>query len=65
MKQRRAQEYVGEWKTWLGAAVIMIGIWIVSNVSSGEWDSFWPAWPLGIWAAVLLGSALWPGKDKK
>jgi hypothetical protein len=64
-KQRRAQEYVGEWKTWLGAAVIMIGIWVVSNVSSGEWDGFWPAWPLGIWAAVLLGSALWPGEDKK
>ncbi|GAB3448922.1 hypothetical protein GCM10027570_22910 [Streptomonospora sediminis] len=46
----------GKWSTWTGAAVIMIGIWLVTSVVSGEFDGFWPMLPLGIWAAVLLSS---------
>lgn len=55
--QRRA--WLDAWKTWLGGAVIMIGIWGVTSLSSGELQNFWPAIPLGIWAVVVIASAFW------
>lgn len=61
-KQRELREYVGEWKSWLGGAVIMIGIWFVSGLSDGDWGNFWPAIPLGIWAAILIADGF--SKDK-
>lgn len=36
---------------------ITITIWLLSSVASGEVKNFWPAWPLGILAAV--GIATW------
>lgn len=47
-----------EWLAWLGAGLIMIAIWGGTSIASGEVNYFWPAIPLGIWAAVLLASAL-------
>ncbi len=36
---------------------ITITIWLISSVASGELQNFWPAWPLGILAAI--GVATW------
>ncbi|WP_300012703.1 DUF1707 domain-containing protein [Pseudonocardia sp.] len=47
-----------EWRSWLGGAIIMIGIWGATSLASGQFNAFWPAIPLGIWAAVLLASAV-------
>ena len=58
-----ARAWLDMWKTWLGGAVVMIGIWGISSLSSGELQNFWPAIPLGIWAVFVIASALW--KDDK
>lgn len=58
-KQKDRRAYLDEWKTWIGAAVVMNGIWGVTSISSGEMNSYWPAIPLGIWAVVLLAGIFW------
>ncbi|MBB4775325.1 DUF1707 SHOCT-like domain-containing protein [Actinomadura livida] len=52
-----------EWSYWAGAAVIMTAIWAVSALREGDWTRYWPAAPLGIWAAVLVSYAIWPSDD--
>jgi hypothetical protein len=44
------------WRGWLGGALIMVGIWAGTSLARGEFNGFWPAIPLGIWAAVLIAS---------
>lgn len=48
------REMWGEWRSWLGGALIMIAIWGGTSIASQDLLPFWPAIPLGIWAAVLL-----------
>lgn len=47
-----------EWKGWLGGSLLMVAIWIATSVVSGHLLPFWPAFPVGIWAAVLVTSML-------
>ncbi|NYI98681.1 hypothetical protein HNR12_004958 [Streptomonospora nanhaiensis] len=54
---------VEEWRSWGGGAVIMTGIWLVTSIASGEMQPYWPLIPLGIWAAVLVASLIFPEKD--
>ncbi|QXJ26266.1 DUF1707 domain-containing protein [Actinomadura graeca] len=54
------REWWNEWAHWAGAAAIMTVIWGVTSLSEGEWRFFWPVFPLGVWAAILLACALWP-----
>lgn len=51
------REWFDEWKAWLGGAVIMLAIWGTTSLVNGELTAFWPAIPLGIWAAILVASA--------
>ncbi len=62
-KKQELAEYLGEWKAWLGGAVIMIGIWGVTSIVNSELGNFWPGIPLGIWAVVLLASGMFGGND--
>ncbi|WP_246170440.1 DUF1707 SHOCT-like domain-containing protein [Pseudonocardia hierapolitana] len=57
------RKWTNEWREWLGGAIIMIAIWGGTSLLSGSLHSFWPAIPLGIWAAVLVAGAL--GKKEK
>jgi hypothetical protein len=58
------RKWLDEWREWLGGAVIMITIWGATSLVSGSLHAFWPAIPLGIWAAVLVAGALGKkGKD--
>ncbi|MFI0487431.1 DUF1707 domain-containing protein [Actinomadura sp. 9N215] len=52
-----------EWGYWGAGAAIMTAIWAASALRTGEWTFYWPAVPLGIWAAVLISYALWPSHD--
>ncbi|TDC50575.1 DUF1707 domain-containing protein [Jiangella ureilytica] len=56
-KRREVREYLDEWQSWLGGAVIMIGIWAISSIASGELQRFWPIFPIGIWGLILLAAA--------
>jgi hypothetical protein len=51
-------KWLDEWRDWLGGAVIMIAIWGTTSLVAGDLTPFWPAIPLGIWAAVLLAGLL-------
>ena len=57
------KEMWDEWRSWLGGAIIMIGIWGAISLTSGQLGTFWPAIPLGIWAAVLLAGMV-SGKSR-
>ncbi|TDE09074.1 DUF1707 SHOCT-like domain-containing protein [Jiangella asiatica] len=63
-KKAEMREYLGEWRAWLGGAVIMIGIWLVTGLADGDFSNFWPAIPLGIWAVILLANAIGGGDGK-
>lgn len=54
----RRHEWSEGWRSWAGAALVMIAIWGGTSLVSGTLLPFWPAIPLGIWAAVVLASAL-------
>jgi hypothetical protein len=47
-----------EWREWFGGAIIMIAIWGTTSFVGGSPTAFWPAIPLGIWAAVLVAGAI-------
>ena len=47
------------WWYWLGGAVVLTAAWGMSNAAVGELGFYWPVYPLVIWAAVLLASAMW------
>ncbi|MEU1849472.1 DUF1707 domain-containing protein [Streptomyces sp. NPDC019990] len=55
--------WLAEWRYWLGGAVIMSGIWGVRCAKEGELTYYWPATPLGVWAAVLVALAIRPRED--
>lgn len=54
------QEWIEEWRYWLGGAVIMSAVWGVRCSHEGELGFYWPMMPLGVWAAVLVALAVWP-----
>lgn len=35
---------------------ITVTIWLISSVSAGELQNFWPAWPLGILTAIAIAT---------
>ncbi len=54
-------EWGEEWRWWSGAGVLLTAMWATASLVGGEFIPYWPLVPLGIWAAVLLASAIWPG----
>ncbi|MBR8745068.1 DUF1707 domain-containing protein [Nocardiopsis sp. MG754419] len=55
-------EWGEEWRWWLTAGGLLTGLWGATSLLGGELILYWPLVPLGIWAAVLLASAIWPGE---
>ena len=53
-------EWGEEWRWWLGVAGALTGIWGAASLLGGQVVPYWPLVPLGIWASVLLASAIWP-----
>ncbi len=58
------REWGDEWRWWTGVAVILTSVWGVVSLMGGELVPYWPLVPLGIWAAVLLASAIWPSEGE-
>ncbi|MBC3194548.1 DUF1707 domain-containing protein [Pseudonocardia sp. C8] len=53
-------EYLGEWRSWAGVAVLLTGIWLVTAIASDDgWPFFWPVFPIGIWGAILVAQLFW------
>lgn len=58
------REWGDEWRWWTGVAVALTGVWGTVSLLGGELVPYWPLVPLGIWAAVLLASAIWPSEEQ-
>lgn len=63
LRERRLELWSG-WRSWLGTAVVLNAIWLVSGLTSHNgFDYYWPIWPLGVWGAFLLFRTVRPDKD--
>lgn len=51
-------------QTLIWVAVPTTAIWLISSVSSGEVQNFWPAWPIGIMLAIFLAQWLTSGRNR-
>ncbi|MEE2036752.1 DUF1707 domain-containing protein [Nocardiopsis sp. CT-R113] len=58
------REWGDEWRWWTGVATALTGVWGAVSLMGGELVPYWPLVPLGIWAAVLLASAIWPSDEE-
>lgn len=59
-KAEAQREYLKEWRSWAGTAVLLTGIWLVTVIASDDGlPFFWPIFPIGIWGAVLLANLFW------
>jgi Domain of unknown function (DUF1707) len=50
---RRPAQLAAAWSAFAAVAVVMIGLWALAG-----FGSFWPAWPIGIWAICLLAKGV-------
>jgi hypothetical protein len=56
------------WTGWATTAVIVVGIWLVSMLATGDLQYPWPVWVIGPWGVVLaartLGERRSPGREQ-
>ncbi|WP_285728838.1 DUF1707 domain-containing protein [Nocardiopsis sp. ATB16-24] len=57
-------EWGDEWRWWSAIAAALTSVWGLVSLLGGELVPYWPLVPLGIWAAVLLASAIWPSEEE-
>jgi len=55
-KQAARRERLEHWRTWLAFALLFNVIWLFSVITSGELVAYWPAIPLGVWAAINIAA---------
>ncbi|SFO57036.1 protein of unknown function [Geodermatophilus obscurus] len=46
------------WTGWATTAVIVVGIWLVSMLATGDLQYPWPVWVIGPWGVVLAARTL-------
>ena len=46
------------WTGWATTAVIVIGIWLLSMLGTGDLQYPWPVWVIGPWGVVLVARTL-------
>jgi hypothetical protein len=44
----------GAWRPWLGASLLMLGIWVATSLAAGHLLFFWPVFPIGSWGLSIL-----------
>ena len=42
------------WTSWMVTGAIVVGIWLVSMLATGDLRYPWPVWVIGPWGVVLL-----------
>ncbi|MDP9643160.1 hypothetical protein J2S53_003105 [Actinopolyspora lacussalsi] len=54
-----------EWRDWAGTSFVLVGIWLITSIASGGPNFFWPIFPMGIWAVILLSSMIFGSGEEK
>lgn len=49
----RRKRNTGVWASWLGTTVIVLFIYLMTSIGSGEAGYFWPMWVIGPWGLLL------------
>ncbi|MCA1188383.1 MULTISPECIES: DUF1707 domain-containing protein [unclassified Saccharopolyspora] len=62
-KRSRAPRLRKEWRDWAQTGFLLVGIWAVISLAGGGPIFFFPIFPLGIWAVVLVSQALFGHGD--
>lgn len=57
-QDRNRRKVRKEWRDWAGTSFVLVGIWAVISVATGELIAFWPIFPVGIWAVFLVAGML-------
>jgi hypothetical protein len=50
------------WAPWAATSVLLVGIWAIISVTSGNLQFFWPIFPIGFWALGNI-AAMISGED--
>ncbi|MCX2728631.1 DUF1707 domain-containing protein [Saccharopolyspora sp. NFXS83] len=53
-----------QWREWAQVSFLLVGIWLVISLASGEMITFFPIFPMGIWGVVLVAQALFGDSDE-
>ncbi|SFE61580.1 protein of unknown function [Actinopolyspora alba] len=65
-KRGRPRSRSAEWRDWAGTSFVLVGIWLITSIASGGPNFFWPIFPMGIWAVILLSSMIFgSGEDER
>lgn len=53
------------WRQYGQIALLLISIWAMNSVISGEALFFWPIFPLGPWGLILASHTFFGGDDRR
>jgi hypothetical protein len=45
-----APNWRARWASWAGVSILLVGIWAITCIASGQLNFFWPVFPIGFWA---------------
>ncbi|MCZ2821398.1 DUF1707 domain-containing protein [Modestobacter sp. VKM Ac-2977] len=51
------------WASWASTAVIVVGIWLITSLTSDGWIHPWPIWVIGPWGLFLLAQTVGGHRD--
>jgi len=46
------------WGSWAATSVLLVGIWAITCIASGDLQYFWPVWPIGFWALGNVAASI-------
>jgi uncharacterized protein DUF1707 len=52
------QDLRAAWTAWATTAVVVVAVWLVSMLATGDLQYPWPVWVIGPWGVVLLARTL-------
>ena len=50
------------WGSWATGSLVTTGVWFASGLSDQHWGSYWPAWVVAPWGALLLARTIFGGR---
>lgn len=59
------EKAIKEWRAWAGVSLLLIAIWAVTSMSSGELHPFWPLIPIAIWGVVNVADTISGDWDRR
>ena len=50
-------------RAWAGTSVLLLGVWAITSVVSGELLFFWPIFPIGFWGIAIVAQLISGNSD--